>query len=370
MIKDNSRVIKFMYILFILLAIVFFSSCALLRNNKIIKTINSFIRQDIKILYISNVDKYKSYSIEIFEKYDINYLYIDSNNLSEIEKISLSKFINKDELTNIVVLYKAGKNIDSICFSKESELNEFLKKYDLIPEVIGDNSNIINQVSESIKVDNLILYLPYTMSSEIEKQDLLLKKLAEKYSINYKKVDAYLLSNVQKDKLNSLLEISLVEDQIILFIKDESIIGSIRGNITEDEILNKISDIKFVDDRTKLTSIDYEEFERILNNSNKSIVTIVKDDCKYCDDLINVFNNILNSYNININYINIQNEETELSRKVDEYLNTLNYDDTFTLPITLIIEKNKVIDYIIGCSSVNYFVDIFTENGIINTEVR
>ena len=371
MIKDNVRVIKFIYILFILLAIIFFSSCALLRNNKIINTINDFVKKDTKILYISNSNKHTPYSIETFEKYDINYLYINCNNLSEIEKISLHKFINKKDITNIVMLYKNGKYVDSVNYYSEDELYDFLNKYDLMPKVIGDNSSIINQISEYIKKDKSVLYLPYDLDNEVEKQNLLLQNLSYTYGIDYKKINVYLLSNVQKEKLNSLLGISVVEDQILLFIKNGNIIGNIRGNITKDEFVKKIDDISFIHDtKNKLTSINYDKFESILDSNNKSVVTIIKDDCKYCDDLLETFSDISNLYDVNIYYINVQNEETELSKRVKEYLNNLNYNDISTLPITLIIERNKVIAYTIGASSTNYFVDIFNENGIINKEVR
>ena len=51
----------------------------------------------------------------------------------------------------------------------------------------------------------------------------------------------------------------------------------------------------------------------------------------------------------------------EISKKLSE----LGYSDGFTTPITLIVENNKLINYVIGASNKQYFVDIFSENGII-----
>ena len=102
-----------------------------------------------------------------------------------------------------------------------------------------------------------------------------------------------------------------------------------------------------------------------MNSNSKNIILIGKEECKYCDEVISTLNTIIINYNISIKYINIGNLDSELSSNVENKLVDLGYSDGFTTPITIMIESNKLIDYVIGASSEDYFIDIFTENGII-----
>ena len=187
-----------------------------------------------------------------------------------------------------------------------------------------------------------------------------------KYEINYKRVNAYLLSKNQQNKLNSILQISTVEDQIVILVKNEKIIGSIRGVNNKRDYLNQLKEFNFIEEVSYLiTHINFEEFNNLLNNSQKNVVLIGKDDCKYCDEAIETLNNVSINYDIKVNYINIGTMDSDVSIGLQNKLNELNYNDGFTTPITLIMENNKLLDYVIGSSDEKYFIDIFTENGII-----
>ena len=75
-----------MIITTILLLIIFFSLLFLTKDNKLIKDIKEYIKKDTKVIYIANKKNYDNYPIDIFKKYDINYMYINSTNLSKFEK--------------------------------------------------------------------------------------------------------------------------------------------------------------------------------------------------------------------------------------------------------------------------------------------
>ena len=350
--KDNFKVIKniTLIIIFILLVIIFFSLLFATKDSKLVSNIKEYIKTDTKVLYITNETNYSEYPIQIFEKYDTDYLYVDSTNLSKFEKSKIEDIINSKYLSNIIVIFNNGEIKDAIIEYKDQEsLNSFLQTNDLIPEVIGDNSEIISNVSE-----------------KIDTQDRILKDISEDYEINYKKVDAYLLSNNQQNKLNSILQISTVEDQIIILIKGKKIIGSIRGVNNKKTYLNKLKEFNFIDEIASfITYINLDEFNNLLNNSEKNIIVIGKDDCKYCDDVNASLNNIAINYNVKINYINVGKIDSDIAIQVEQKLSELGYNDGFTTPITLIVENNKLLDYVIGASNEQYFVDKFTENGII-----
>lgn len=367
--KDNFKVIKniCLIIIFVLLIIIFLLLLFATRDNKLIKDIKEYISTDTKVLYISDDENYSDYPKKLFEKYDVSYLYVNSTNLSNFEKNKIEDIINSRYLSNIIVIFNNGKVEDAIIeYDSEESLNKFLKSKDLIPEIIGDNSKIIDNINELLTTKYSLIYLPYKNIEEMDNQDEILKKISEDYEINYKRVDAYLLSKSQKIKLNSILQISTVEDQIVILVKDKKIIGSIRGINNKRSYLNTLKEFKFINEiGCFITYINFDEFNKLLNNDQKNIIVIGKDNCKYCNEVNESLNNIAINYDIKINAINVGKIDSDIAIKVGKTLTELGYEDGFTTPITLVVENNKLLNYIIGASNEEYFIDIFTENGII-----
>lgn len=367
--KDNFKVRNNIVLLIILviLLVIFFLLLFLNKDNSLIKDVKKIIETDTKVLYISNKKDYKKYPTDLFEKYEINYLYIDSSKLTSVEETKLEKIINSKYLSNIIVIYNNGEIVDAIIeYDSKDSLNKFLQKNNIIPEVIGDNTNIIEDVKNTLDTDYSLIYLPYKKTEEIDNQNKILKDICEDYEINYKKIEAYLLSPSQHTKLNTLLQISKVEEQIIILVKNKKIIGSIRDINNKKGYLEKLKEYKFVEEINSLiTFINLNEFNNLFNNNEKNIIVIGKDECKYCDSVTTTLNDIAINYDIKVNYINIGKIDSSISLAVEEKLMELNYNDGFTTPMVLIVEKNKLLNYVIGFASEQYFIDIFTENGII-----
>lgn len=367
--KDNVAIVKkiLIGIFFSLLVIIFFYLLFSIRDNDFVKNLKEFVSIDTKILYISDKDNYSDYPINLFKKYEVDYLYIDSTKLSNVEKTKIEKIINSNYFSNIIVVYKNGKIVDAIIeYDDKESLNKFLQQHKLIPQIIGDNSKIIDSVNELLTTEYSLIYLPYKPLDEMESQSKILKKICNDYEINYKRIDAYLLSQSQQNKLNSILQISTVEDQIVILVKDEKVIGSIRGINNKRKYLNQLEDFNFIEEIGYfITHINFDEFKNLLNNDEKNIIVIGKDDCKYCDKVNDTLNNIAINYDIKINYINVGKIDSDIAIKIEEELLNLKYEDGFTTPMTLIVENNKLLNYVVGLSSEEYFVEIFKENGII-----
>ena len=136
--------------------------------------------------------------------------------------------------------------------------------------------------------------------------------------------------------------------------------------MTKKEYLDKFEEYRFIDDiNNYLKHISYSNFKELLKNQEKTVILIGKDECKYCNDVMTALNSISIDYNVEINYINIENMDTSIAKDVEISLTSLGYNDGFTTPLTIVVENNSLIEYIIGASNEEYFVDIFKENGII-----
>ena len=340
-------------------------------DNKVIKDIKEFTKSGTKVLYISEKKNYSEKPIELLKKYEVEYEYINSSNFSSIEKKKLTKIIRMKDINNVIVIYKDGKVLDTLHdFESNESLIKFFQKNGIFPEVIGKVDGILESVTEAINTDYTLIYLPYNYAEGVELQDEILNNICKKYKIKYKLINAYLLSEFQKEKINTILQVSKVENQIIILVKNNEIVGSIRNVYDEKAYIEELVSSKFIDLSKKSINYldDYNVFNEIIKSQEKNIITIGRDDCKYCDDVIDKLNEIGNKHEINIYYINIGTIDSDLSIKIINKLKELEYSEGFTTPLTLIVESDKIIDYIIGASDEEYFVDVLIENGLIRGE--
>ena len=111
-------------------------------------------------------------------------------------------------------------------------------------------------------------------------------------------VNAYLLSEFQKQRLNAILEVSSVEDQIVVLIKDKKIIGNIRGIKTKDEYLKILDkyDLKGMN-AINFNYIEYSKLFDIIASLDKSVF-LIGDDTKESEEIINILNKLSNAFTI------------------------------------------------------------------------
>lgn len=350
-----------------IVVIVFVVLLLLTMDDKFIKDIKKFIKTDTKVLYITDKDNYNKYPIELLDKYEINYKYINSKKITSFEKTKLERIINNKDLSNIILIFESGKIKDALLrYDSKTELNEFLAKNGVIPNIIGDISGIKNKINNSLESEELILYLPYKYDDSIEYQNNLLKNISKQYNIEYEKIDTYLLSSTQHQKINALFDISDVEDQIVLFIKNKEVVGSLRGYNRRSEYINKLFELGYIEEvYNTLNEISYDEFKSKTEEENKNVFLIIKDDCKYCKETMSLLNQISSTNNLDIDYLNINDIDSDLATSVSEYLKSMGYRDGFSTPLLILTEKKKILDYSIGSSSLDFYEDLFKEYGLI-----
>lgn len=355
------RQIAFLIILVIFIVLLFST-----RDSNKIKKVKDFVKDNTKVLYITDKKNYSKDLVKLFDNYEVSYLYVDIETLNSFEKTKLEDIVNSKYISNIIAVYKNGKITDALIKpSSKEEYVTFLQKNYILPKKLEDISNIFEKSRESLNQDFSILYVPY-IEDDIEYSKKVLNEISDEYDITLSLIPAYLLSEFQKEKLNSMLEISYVDDQIVLLISDGKIIGSIRGKNSKEDYINKMLEYKFISSKEEsINYIDYNSFLNILDQENKSIIVIGKEDCKYCEDLKTVLNKIAKNYDIVFNYLNIVNFDSEDSKNVESKLLQLGYKDGFSTPILLIVENGKLLDYVVGSSNEEYFIEKFSENGII-----
>lgn len=367
--RINTKTKKILFItLFSLLVLLFLSLLLLIRDSGKIKEIKEFVKTDIKVVYVSNDKSNSKYPKEILNKYGVNYLEVDSSKFNVFERKKLENIVNSKYLNNILVIFESGKIKDALIEYKSKEsVNEFLQKNDIIPKQLSDNvDKIFKEITNITDNDYSIVYLPYKNMDIIDEQNNTFEYISKKYSINYKKIDAYLLSKSQHQKINELLQLSTVEDQILILIKENQIIGNIRGVHSKNTYIENLYELNFISElEDKINEIDYNEFKKKLNSQEKSIILIGMDNSKDCEDVYNLLNGMIYNYEINVNYINVGSIDSEVYKKVQEKLNNIENYDNFSLPLVVVVESNNILDYVVGNTKEEYFLDTFIENGVI-----
>lgn len=359
---------KNIFVILLLVVIVLFGFLIYFNlDGEKITDIKQFIKNDIKILYISKDNNF-NYLDEILSKYSINYLKINSEKLTIFERKKIQMIINSKKLNETLLVYKDGVIQDTLIGNKNKDkINKFLQKNNIIPELIVDNvEQIMNESENLLNSEYSMVYIPYKKIDEIDNQKKILRDIAEKYKIEYKKIDAYLLSNVQQEKINALLGLSLVDDQIVILIKDNKMVANIRGVHSKNTYVETLYSVNFINDlENRINEIDYDEFENKLENKEKSIILIGLDDSKDSNEVYKLLNKMIYNYNIEVNYINVEKQDSEMYRKIKEKLEDMGYITGFSTPLVVIVESNKILDYAVGNSKEEYFIDIFIENGVI-----
>lgn len=363
--KISNRTKKIIYaISFSLLILVSLIMFFLTIDSKKIHEIKEFIRTDTKILYVTE-DENLDYPIKIMDKYSIDYTKINNNELTIFERKKIKKIIDSEDIKNVIVIYENGKIKDKLFDYKNKEsVNKFLQDNNIIPtELVDYVDDIISESEKILGSTYSMVYMPYEKSDDIEKQDEIFKQIAEEYSADYKKIDAYLLSSKQQEKINSLLGISTVENQILILVKDNKMIANIRGPHRKNTYIQTLYDVNFIKElENKIHEIDYNSYKTLLNSNEKNIIIIGNGNNKDSNDVITNLNKIIYNYDIEVNYINIENINFD---KVKEKLENIGYKGSFTIPLVVIVESGKVLDFAIGNSSEEHFIDIFIENGVI-----
>lgn len=129
------------------------------------------------------------------------------------------------------------------------------------------------------------------------------------------------------------------------------------GVISKEEVLK--------DEFANLSILSYSEYEKLLEEGNRSIVVIGQTGCTYCEKAKPILNEIADEYDVTINYLNITDLSEDESKDLFNSLEYLKKLENIGTPLTLLIKDKKVVGHLDGAQSKSSFVKFFKENKII-----
>ena len=251
-----------------------------------------------------------------------------------------------------------------------------------------DNSNQVSSEESNEIIDNFykyfnskkekIIYYASSQCGYCELETPIMEQIEKDYDIDYLYIDSTKLTKSDKEKILKELDIEHATPTTVV-VKNGDILGTQVGYVDGGEMVEFLKENKILDKdavytpEQYITFINYKEYNEILAQEGKNIITIGQTGCSHCIATKPVLNTIAKDYNITINYLNItemtQSERSSFTNSLSE----IGYDEeefvssgNFGTPLTLIIENGKVSSYVSGERPTVQFIRAFKKAGIIS----
>ncbi len=116
-------------------------------------------------------------------------------------------------------------------------------------------------------------------------------------------------------------------------------------------------------EKKDFTQIDVSTYLEYLNGSEAKIILLARPTCGYCQIAEPIIQNVAYEYNIDINYLNIDNfqgsDQTDFVKSSEEF------SEGYGTPFLFIVKDGGIIDSVDGLTDKSHYIQFFTKNGYI-----
>lgn len=188
----------------------------------------------------------------------------------------------------------------------------------------------------------------------------IMEQIDKDYKINYLYVDASKLTKNDREKMLKELNIEPSTPTTVI-VKDGKVIDTQVGYVDGGKMVEFLKENKILDKdavytpEEYITFINYEDFSNLIKEEGKHVITIGQTGCSHCIATKPVLNAIAKEYDIKLYYLNISEMTQSENASLINNLKELGYDEKeflesgqFGTPLTIVIEKGKIVYYISG----------------------
>lgn len=216
-----------------------------------------------------------------------------------------------------------------------------------------------NPSKNEIKKWNQVEKAYRTLSKEEKRSayDKTLTQKEEKVEVEQKKKEEMVTRAVDEKRENTLSPV-----QILLIIV--GVIALLGGLFYLSEHFGKTQTAV---ESKQLTTITYEEFNTLLQGSEKEVVVIARPGCSWCQQYKPIMRRVATEYNLDVKFIEDIDALTD-----EEYASYLALDTVSQqkggvgTPITLVIQNGAIVDRIDGYVEEDSIVSFLQAQGIIS----
>lgn len=226
--------------------------------------------------------------------------------------------------------------------------------------------------------DRTMIYYASSGCNYCEMQDPILETIVEDYDIDYLEIDSATLGFKQREEILAKLDIEQATPTTVI-VKEGKVIDVAEGYMDGREFIEFLIDNKILPEdavyskESNLTFINYEEYTELITKKETQVLVVGQKTCSNCIAIKPALNSIAGDYDLTINYMDLTKITESEYDSFKESLTTIEYNDpefietgSLGVPLTLILENGKVIDYISGQRTKSQLVREFKKAGLIS----
>lgn len=241
-----------------------------------------------------------------------------------------------------------------------------------------DSKELMSEFNEYYESDDLAIIF-YNSSECVfcEMQRPILEQIAKDYDLKYLDFDKLSVSQSKREEIQKKLKIDGSTPSTVVVQNGQVIAtqnGYVEGNRYVEFFVKAgvLPEGSFYKPEQYLTFIDYDEFVKLKDLEEPTVVVLGASNCNYCTTARPILSNLSNAYDIQINYLNLSYISKEEYYNLIDDLKELNFDDdnfkekgSLVTPTLLIIKDSEIIDYMTTLGNVSLYTKMFKDNGII-----
>ena len=217
-----------------------------------------------------------------------------------------------------------------------------------------------------------VIYYGSANCSYCELETPIMEQIKEDYDMNYLYIDAAKLTSSEQEEIIEKLDIE-GSTPTVAVVKDDQVVDVNVGYVGGGEMVNFLKENEVLsEDATykpeeNLTFINFEKYKELVGSDSDSIIVIGQTTCSHCIEVKPVLSHIAGNYDIEINYLNLTEMNSDDQTELIESLKNLGYSDADNLgtPLTLIVKDKKISSTIEGSNPPSYVIREFKKAGMI-----
>lgn len=193
-----------------------------------------------------------------------------------------------------------------------------------------------------------------------------LDDMKERYNFEYTYINIDEINESTLNKILQDLQIKEVGTPYMAVVSGGRVVGVQNGYADYDETFKFLQNNNIIasEEKLLLNYISYEEYESLIKSKEKSIIVVGQSTCSYCVNAKLVLNNIAEKNDVDINYLNVSYLKEE---EITKFTSSFDYfkTDTWGTPVTIIVQKGKIIDTIEGLATEEEYTNFFKKNEVL-----
>lgn len=336
------------------------------QSSKLMREYNSLMKDSpLLLIYFGQEVKVDELCQTYADNYDFDYLNIDASKLTRNKKKQVRSDLNIDNLDTTLVVVRNGTPVANIFGTKDTaEITRFLFNYDLIPLLISDTAPILEKLNTALlSEEKTVIYLETRYAEDRETKIDVLNAFSEQHPFDFISIEGFYLSKKQLLKIMSQLGYTEIQNNLFIYVYEGKIIKSIVDTASDaNGYFELFSFYDIIDGAGEehLAYINSSEFEELVNSKEKNVI-IIGNGTTYCERIKPIAGSVASYHKIKIYYYDANNDRDKTVKIIQE----MGYTGEITFPLTIIVEKGKIIKDMIGQVDKQLFTDTLIEYGVI-----